>query len=67
MVYRRQLAAWIVLRVKVMSRAARFAPLSATTPVGWLPPVAQITLSRTWRSSSRWAGGVESGRSAGCP
>ena len=40
---------WIVLLVKLMSRSARLAPLSATTPVGWPPsPVAQIRLSWTW-------------------
>ena len=41
--------AWMVLPVKLMLRAARLAPLSATTPVGWPPaPVAQIRLSWTW-------------------
>ena len=38
----------MMLRVKLMSRAARLAPLSATTPVGCSPWVAQIKLSWTW-------------------
>jgi hypothetical protein len=42
-------ADWMVLPLKVMSRVARLAPLSAATPVGWPPPpVAQIRLSWTW-------------------
>jgi hypothetical protein len=58
----------MVLRVKPMSRPARLAPLSATTPVGCSPPaVAQIRLSWTWRPSSKWGGGVESGRSPWVP
>jgi hypothetical protein len=41
-----QVADWIVLRLKVISRAARSAPLPAATPVGCPPPpVAQIRLS----------------------
>ena len=39
---------WMVLRVKLMSRSPRLAPLSATTPVGCWPAVAQIRLSWTW-------------------
>jgi hypothetical protein len=39
-------ADWMLLRVKLILRPSRLAPLSATTPVGWLPgPVAQIRLS----------------------
>jgi hypothetical protein len=36
---------WMVLPVKLMFRSPRFAPLSATTPVGCSPAVAQIRLS----------------------
>lgn len=44
-----QAVVWMVLSVKLMSRAARSAPLSAATPVGLSPcPVAQIRLSWTW-------------------
>ena len=58
---------WIVLPAKVIERAARLSPLSATTPVGCSPLMAQVRLSRTRRLSSSWAGGVESGRSYWVP
>ena len=38
---------WIVLLVKLMFRASMLAPLSAATPVGCSPVVAQIRLSWT--------------------
>jgi hypothetical protein len=43
--YSSQAADWTLLRLKVMSRVARLAPLSATTPVACSPRMAQIRLS----------------------